>query len=72
MPISTAIMLAVLIAMRVLCLAIAALFVMLAIRTIFDADLSIRWWQALLGAGVFLLTGRASGALRRALARRAR
>ncbi len=72
MPISTAIMLAVLVAMRLLCFAIAALFVLLAIRTGFDTELSIRWWQALLGAGVFLLTGLAAGTMRKALARRAR
>ncbi|WP_284179016.1 hypothetical protein [Rhabdaerophilum sp. SD176] len=72
MPISTMIMLAVLVAMRVLCLAIAALFVMVAIRSLFDADLTIRWWQALVGAGIFLATGLAAGLLRKALARNTR
>lgn len=72
MPISTMIMLAVLIAMRVLCFAISALFVLLAIRSLFDVDLSIRWWQALVGAGIFLTTGLAAGVLRKALARHSR
>ncbi|MCZ8262184.1 MAG: hypothetical protein O9333_18880 [Beijerinckiaceae bacterium] len=72
MPISTMIMLAVLIAMRVLCFAISALFVLLAIRSLFDADLAIRWWQALVGAGIFLATGLAAGVLRKALARHSR
>lgn len=72
MPISTMIMLAILIAMRVLCFAIAALFVMVAIRSLFDADLTIRWWQALIGAGIFLVTGLAAGILRKALARHTR
>ncbi|MCZ8163828.1 MAG: hypothetical protein O9315_17655 [Beijerinckiaceae bacterium] len=72
MPISTMIMLAVLIAMRVLSFAIAALFVMVAIRSLFDADLSIRWWQALIGAGIFLATGLAAGLLRKALSRHTR
>lgn len=66
------IMLAVLIAMRVLCFAIAALFVMVALRSLFDADLTIRWWQGLIGAGIFLATGLAAGLLRKALARHTR
>ncbi len=72
MPISTTIMLAVLTAMRVLSFAIAALFVMLAVRAVFDADLAVRWWQALLGAGAFIMTGVAAGFMRSALARRLR
>jgi hypothetical protein len=72
MPISTTIMLAILIAMRVLCFAIAALFVLLALRSLFDAEVAIRWWQALLGAGIFIVTGLAAGQLRKALARHTR
>jgi hypothetical protein len=71
MPISTTIMLAVLTAMRVLCFAVAALFVLLALRSLFDADVAVRWWQSLLGAAAFLLTGLVCGFLRQALARRA-
>lgn len=72
MPISTTIMLAVLIAMRVLCFAIAALFVLLALRSLVDVDVALRWWQALVGAGIFLATGFAAGLLRKALARHTR
>lgn len=70
MPISTTIMLAVLTAMRVLCFAIAALFAMLAVRTLFDAELAVKWWQALLGVAAFVLTGIAAGVMRKALVRR--
>lgn len=62
-------MLAVLTAMRVLCFAVAALFVVLAARGLFDADVALRGWQSLLGAGAFVLTGFACGFLRRALGR---
>ncbi|MCA0399785.1 MAG: hypothetical protein LCH38_03110 [Proteobacteria bacterium] len=71
MPISISLMLAILTVLRLLSFAIAALFGMLAIRAQFDAAIVMPWWQAILGAFAFLLTGLAAGALRSALARRA-
>ncbi len=70
MPISTTLMLAVLTALRLLSFAIAALFLLLAIRTQFDAEIALSWVQATLGGVAFLITGVAAGALRKALAQR--
>jgi len=72
MPISTTLMFAVLTALRVLSFMIAVLFVLLAARSYFDSAIAMPWWQALLGALAFGLTGMVAGALRGALARRLR
>jgi hypothetical protein len=71
MPLSTALFLACMTVMRWLCFAAAALFLMLAIRAQFDADIALPWMSALAGALLFLLTGLACGFLRKMLARRA-
>lgn len=70
MPLSTSLMLAILTVLRLLSFAIAALFLLLAIRAQFDAAVAMPWWQATAGGVAFLLTGIAAGALRKALARR--
>ena len=70
MPISITLMSAVLTALRVLSFMIAVLFVLLAVRSYFDSAIAMPWWQALLGALAFGLTGAAAGALRGALVRR--
>lgn len=70
MPISIQLMLAVLTALRLLCFAIAVLFLLLAIRSHFDTEVAMPWMQSTLGGAAFLLTGVAAGLLRKALARR--
>lgn len=70
MPISTTLMLAILTVLRLLSFAIAALFLLLAIRAQFDAEVALSWWQATFGSVAFLVTGIAAGALRKALAKR--
>lgn len=70
MPISTTLMLAILTVLRLLCFAIAVLFLMLAIRAQFDSAVALSWLQATLGGGAFLLTGVAAGMMRAALAKR--
>lgn len=71
MPISTALMLAILTVLRLLSFAISALFGLLAIRAQLDASIVMPWWQAVLGGVAFALTGVAASALRKALAKRA-
>ena len=70
MPISTTLLLACLTALRLMFFAVAALFVVLAVRTWFDADVAMPAATALLGAAVFAATGFAAGALRGAIRRR--
>lgn len=70
MPISVQMMLAVLTALRLLCFAIAVLFLMLAIRAEVDSAVALSWGQATLGGGAFLVTGVAAGMMRAALAKR--
>lgn len=70
MPISTTLMLAILTALRLLCFAIAVLFLLLAIRAQYDAGVAVSWFQATLGGAAFLVTGIAAGMMRAALAKR--
>ena len=70
MPISTSLMLAILTVLRLLCFAIAVLFLLLAIRAQYDADVAVSWLQATLGGAAFLITGVAAGMMRGALAKR--
>ncbi len=70
MPISTTLMLAILTALRLMCFAIAVLFLALAIRAQYDAEVAISWLQATLGGAAFLATGVAAGMLRGALAKK--
>jgi len=56
--------------MRLLCFAVAALFLLLAVRAQFDPDVKLSWLTATAGAAVFILTGVACGLLRGALQRR--
>lgn len=70
MPISTTLILAMLTVLRLLSFAIAVLFLLLAVRSQFDAEIAMPWWQASLGGIAFILTGLAAGALRGALAKR--
>lgn len=71
MPFSLSLMLAILTVLRLLSFAIAALFLLLAIRGQLDAGIAIPWWQATLGGAAFLVTGIAAGVLKSALAKRA-
>lgn len=71
MPISVQMMLAILTVLRLLCFAIAVLFLLLAIRAQFDANVALSWFQATLGGAAFLVTGVAAGMMRGALAKRA-
>lgn len=57
--------------MRLLCFAVAALFLMLAVRAQFDAEVKLSWLTSTAGAVVFIVTGLACGMLRKALAKRA-
>lgn len=70
MPISTSLFLACMTVMRVLCFAVAALFLMLAVRSQFDAEVKLSWLTSTAGAVVFIITGIACGMLRNALQRR--
>jgi hypothetical protein len=70
MPISITLMLAILTVLRVLCFAIAVLFLLLAIRAQFDVNVALSWFQASLGGAAFLVTGVAAGMMRGALAKR--
>lgn len=70
MPISITLMLAVLTVLRLLCFAIAVLFLVLAVRAQVDPGVAMSWFQAALGGGAFLVTGVAAGVIRGALAKR--
>ncbi len=70
MPISTQLFLACMTVMRILCFAVAALFLMLAVRAQFDPEVKLSWLTSTAGAVVFIVTGLACGMLRRALQRR--
>jgi hypothetical protein len=71
MPISTTLFLACMTVMRLLCFAVAALFLLLAIRAQFDASIQLSWLASTAAAGLFIATGFACGFLRDALQRRA-
>lgn len=71
LPISITLMAAILTALRVMCFAIAVLFVLLGLRGMFDSQIAIGMVQAVLSAVVFIITGFACGRLRDALKRRA-
>lgn len=70
MPISTQLFLACMSVMRVLCFAVAALFLLLAVRAQFDPEVKLSWVTSTAGALVFIVTGVACGFLRGALQRR--
>jgi hypothetical protein len=70
LPIATTILHAALTVLRVLSFAIAVLFVLLAIRAQFDANIAISWGQASLGALAFAATGAACGWARNRLEER--
>lgn len=70
MPISTSLFLACMTVMRVLCFAVAALFLMLAVRAQFDPEVKLSWLTSTAGAVVFIVTGVACGMMRNALQRR--
>jgi hypothetical protein len=72
MPISTTLFLACMQVLRWLFLAVAALFVLLAVRAWFDPAITLGVGKALLSAGVFALTGIVTGLLRVAVVRRLR
>lgn len=72
LPISITLMLAILTVLRVMCFAIAALFVMLGVRGWFDPQIAVGMGQAVLSAAAFVVTGFACGWLRGLLNRRAR
>jgi hypothetical protein len=72
MPLSTTLFLACMTAMRVLCFAAAALFVLLAVRAQFDAEVALPWTTSLIGAAVFIGSGLACGFMREAIRRRSR
>ncbi|MCA0405541.1 MAG: hypothetical protein LCH39_05260 [Proteobacteria bacterium] len=72
MPISTTLFLACMQVLRWLFFAVAALFVLLAIRAYFDPNITLGMNKALLSAGVFVLTGIVTGLLRAAVVRRLR
>ena len=72
MFISFNLMLACLTVLRMLCFAIAALFVLLGVRSVFDEQITIGLGQIAVSALVFLLTGLACGWLRGVLSRRAK
>ena len=70
MPISTQLFLACMSVMRVMCFAVAALFLLLAVRAQFDTEVKLSWLTSTAGALVFIATGVACGLLRNALQRR--
>jgi len=72
MPISTSLFLACMTVMRILCFAVAALFLLLAVRAQFDPEVKLSWLTSTAGAVVFIVTGVACGFLRNALHRRVR
>lgn len=72
MPISTTLFLACMTALRWLFFAIAALFVLLAVRAYFDSAITLGIGKALLSGLVFLATGIVTGVLRAAIVRRLR
>jgi hypothetical protein len=70
MPLSTALFLACMQALRWLFFAVAGLFVLLAGRAYFDPSVTVGVGKALLSGGVFLVTGVVTGLLRAAVVRR--
>ncbi|CAN1521027.1 hypothetical protein MCEMSEM23_01086 [Rhabdaerophilaceae bacterium] len=64
LPISTTIMVAALTVLRLLCFAIAALFLLLALRAQFDPAVSMPWGTATFAALVFAAGGAFCGWLR--------
>lgn len=70
MLISTTLFLTCMTLLRWLFFAVAALFLLLAGRAYFDPAITMGTTKALLSAGVFLITGLATGVLRSAVKRR--
>lgn len=71
LPISTTIMVAALTVLRLLCFAIAVLFLLLALRAQFDSAVTMPWGTATLAAFVFGAGGAFCGWLRGIIGRRA-
>lgn len=72
MPISTTLFLACMQVLRWMFFAVAALFLLLAIRAYFDANITLGVNKALLSSLVFVATGVVTGLLRAAVVRRLR
>ena len=72
LPLSTALMIAALTVLRLLCIAIAALFLLLALRAQFDEAVRMPWSHAVLAALAFTTGAVACGWTRRLITQRAK